>query len=204
MSQQQTNGFMVLHSNQLEGLRELAVEFIRNNPLPVLAPEVLLVQSNGMKHWLEMALAKDLGICAATQVELPSRKLWQIYRAVLGPHRVPAHMPLDKSPLVWRIMRRLPDLLDKPHFAPLKNYLGDHATNDRRAYQLAAQLADVLDGYQNYRSDWLKDWADGKDQLRTSSGIHSDSIAAVPLPASVVTKPEGRILRTRLLPQSLT
>ena len=69
MSQQQTTGFMVLHSNQLEGLRELAVEFIRNNPLPVLAPEVLLVQSNGMKHWLEMALAKDLGICAATQVE---------------------------------------------------------------------------------------------------------------------------------------
>jgi exodeoxyribonuclease V gamma subunit len=152
-------GFMVLHSNQLEGLRELAVEFIRNNPLPVLEPEVLLVQSNGMKHWLEMALAKDLGICAATQVELPSRKLWQIYRAVLGPHRVPAHMPLDKSPLVWRIMRRLPDLLDKPNFSPLKNYLGDHAHNDRRAYQLAAQLADVLDGYQNYRSDWLKDWA---------------------------------------------
>lgn len=182
MSKQPVNGFMVLHSNQLEGLRELAVEFIRNNPLPVLAPEVLLVQSNGMKHWLEMALAKDLGICAATQVELPSRKLWQIYRAVLGPHRVPAHMPLDKSPLVWRIMRRLPDLLDKPHFAPLKNYLGDHATNDRRAYQLAAQLADVLDGYQNYRSDWLKDWTDGKDQLRISSGIHSDSMSAVPLP----------------------
>ena len=175
-------GFMVLHSNQLEGLRELAVEFIRNNPLPVLEPEVLLVQSNGMKHWLEMALAKDLGICAATQIELPSRKLWQIYRAVLGPHRVPAHMPLDKSPLVWRIMRRLPDLLDKPNFSPLKNYLGDHAYNDRRAYQLAAQLADVLDGYQNYRSDWLKDWASGRDQLRKSSGIHSDSTSALPLP----------------------
>jgi len=183
-------GFMVLHSNQLEGLRELAVEFIHNNPLPVLAPEVLLVQSNGMKHWLEMALAKDLGICAATQVELPSRKLWQIYRAVLGPNMVPAHMPLDKSPLVWRIMRRLPDLLDKPNFAPLKNYLGDHATNDRRAYQLAAQLADVLDGYQNYRSDWLNDWASGKDQLRISSGIHSDSTSALPLPSTQSWQPE--------------
>lgn len=190
MSQQQANGFMVLHSNQLEGLRELAVDFIRNNPLPVLAPEVLLVQSNGMKHWLEMALAKDLGICAATQVELPSRKLWQIYRAVLGPHMVPSQMPVDKSPLVWRIMRRLPDLLDKPNFAPLKNYLGDHATNDRRAYQLAAQLADVLDGYQNYRSDWLKDWASGKDQLRSGSGIHSDSISAESLPATQSWQPE--------------
>jgi exodeoxyribonuclease V gamma subunit len=179
---------MVLHSNQLEGLRELAVQFIRNHPLPVLAPEVLLVQSNGMKHWLELALAKDLGICAATQVELPSAKLWQIYRAVLGPSNVPAHMPLDKSPLVWRIMRLLPNLLTQPNFAPLKNYLGqaeDQASPmNRRAYQLAAQLADVLDGYQNYRADWLEDWANGKDQLRTQAGM------ATPLPAAQSWQPE--------------
>jgi exodeoxyribonuclease V gamma subunit len=185
-------GFMVLHSNQLEGLRELAVQFIRNHPLPVLAPEVLLVQSNGMKHWLELALAKDLGICAATQVELPSAKLWQIYRAVLGPSQVPAHMPLDKSPLVWRIMRRLPDLLAQPSFAPLKNYLGQSETKgedqafpmNRRAYQLAAQLADVLDGYQNYRADWLEDWAQARDQLRTQTGM------ATPLPAAQSWQPE--------------
>ena len=188
MSSPHATGFMVLHSNQLEGLRELAVQFIRNHPLPVLAPEVLLVQSNGMKHWLELALAKDLGICAATQVELPSAKLWQIYRAVLGPDSVPAHMPLDKSPLVWRIMRRLPDLLAKPSFAPLKNYLGqaeaDASPMNRRAYQLAAQLADVLDGYQNYRADWLEDWANGKDTLRTQTGT------ATPLPSAQSWQPE--------------
>jgi exodeoxyribonuclease V gamma subunit len=188
MSSHHATGFMVLHSNQLEGLRELAVQFIRNHPLPVLAPEVLLVQSNGMKHWLELALAKDLGICAATQVELPSAKLWQIYRAVLGPSNVPAHMPLDKSPLVWRIMRLLPSLLAKPSFAPLKNYLGqaeDQASPmNRRAYQLAAQLADVLDGYQNYRADWLEDWANHKDTLRTQAGT------ATPLPTAQSWQPE--------------
>ena len=197
MSSPHATGFMVLHSNQLEGLRELAVQFIRNHPLPVLAPEVLLVQSNGMKHWLELALAKDLGICAATQIELPSAKLWQIYRAVLGPSHVPAHMPLDKSPLVWRIMRRLPDLLAQPSFAPLANYLGNEAPNsensgadrgkgaamNRRAYQLAAQLADVLDGYQNYRADWLEDWANGLDQLRTQT--HT----ATPLPTAQSWQP---------------
>lgn len=170
MSSTHATGFMVLHSNQLEGLRELMVQFIRNHPLPPLAPEVLLVQSNGMKHWVELALAKELGICAATQIELPSSKLWQIYRAVLGADQVPAHMPLDKSPLVWRIMRRLPELLKQEKFQPLANYLGDHALYDRRAYQLAAQLADVLDGYQNYRADWLEDWANGADQLRTPAG----------------------------------
>ncbi len=188
MSSPHATGFMVLHSNQLEGLRELAVQFIRNHPLPVLAPEVLLVQSNGMKHWLELALAKDLGICAATQVELPSAKLWQIYRAVLGPSHVPTHMPLDKSPLVWRIMRLLPMLLAKPSSAPLKNYLGqteaDASHMNRRAYQLAAQLADVLDGYQNYRADWLEDWANHKDALRTQAGM------ATPLPAAQCWQPE--------------
>lgn len=187
MSSPHTTGFMVLHSNQLEGLRELAVQFIRQHPLPVLAPEVLLVQSNGMKHWLELALAKDLGICAATQVELPSTKLWQIYRAVLGPDSVPAHMPLDKSPLVWRIMRRLPDLLKQPNFAPLNNYLGqaqgEASPMNRRAYQLAAQLADVLDGYQNYRADWLEDWAQTRDQLRTPTG------SATPLPPAQSWQP---------------
>ena len=182
MSSAHATGFMVLHSNQLEGLRALAVQFIQNNPLPVLAPEVLLVQSNGMKHWLELALAKDLGICAATQVALPSAKLWEIYRAVLGPDSVPAHMPLDKSPLVWRIMRRLPDVLAQPSFAPLKNYLGqpdgEATAMNRRAYQLAAQLADVLDGYQNYRADWLEDWGNGLDQLRTQNGFATSSPGA--------------------------
>jgi len=183
MSVPHPTGFMVLHSNQLEGLRDVMVQFIQNNPLPPLAPEVLLVQSNGMKHWLELALARDnaLGICAATHIELPSAQLWQMYRAVLGQDVVPAHMPLDKSPLVWRLMRRLPDLLTQPVFRPLAQYLEPSSHNapeeapqeapyGRRAYQLALQLADVLDGYQNYRADWLDDWAATRDRLNTAHG----------------------------------
>jgi exodeoxyribonuclease V gamma subunit len=78
--------------------------------------------------------------------------------------------------------------LAKPSFAPLKNYLGqaeDQASPmNRRAYQLAAQLADVLDGYQNYRADWLEDWANAQDQLRTQVGT------ATPLPAAQSWQPE--------------
>ena len=67
-------------------------------------------------------------------------------------------MPLDKAPLVWRILRRLPEWLKDPRFAPLAHYLGDD-TQGSRAFGLAQQLADVLDGYQNYRADWLERWA---------------------------------------------
>jgi len=159
---------MVVHGNRLEDLRDLVVDFVKHRPLPPLQPEVFLVQSNGMKHWLEMALADDsaLGICAATRMELPSAFLWQIYRSVLGAQAVPVHMPFDKSALVWRLLRLLPQVAKQEAvYQPLAHYLA--SDNDgRKLYQLAQQVADVLDGYQSYRADWLTDWAQGRDVLQ--------------------------------------
>ena len=170
-------GFMVLHGNRLEDLRDLLTRFLRQNPLGPLQPEVILVQSNGMKHWLEMALADDaaLGVCAATRMELPSSFLWQTYRQVLGPEAVPFHLPFDKTRLLWRLMRLLPVLAEaNPVYAPLRQYLqaGEEGAvpGGRRLYQLAQQVADVLDGYQSYRADWLDDWARGQDRLRGPLG----------------------------------
>ncbi|MBV8471328.1 MAG: exodeoxyribonuclease V subunit gamma [Burkholderiaceae bacterium] len=160
-------GFMVLHGNRLEDLSELLVAFVRAQPLPPLSPEILLVQSAGMKHWLEMALSADqaLGICAATRMELPSAFLWQVYRQVLGAQAVPVQMPFDKSQLVWRLLRLLPSLAaTNAIYAPLQAYLS-RVPDSRKLYQLALQLADVFDGYQSYRADWLRDWAAGRDVL---------------------------------------
>ena len=165
-------GFMVLHGNRLEDLRDLLVQFLRAQPLAPLAPEVLLVQSAGMKHWLEVSLADDtaLGIFAATRMELPSGFLWQVYRQVLGAEQVPTHMPFDKSSLVWRLMRLLPALIEqRPVYQPLQRYLSE-APDGRKLYQLALQLADVLDGYQSYRADWLAAWAQGRDVLSQPQG----------------------------------
>ena len=178
-------GFMVLHGNRLEDLRALLTQFLQGHPLLPLQAEVILVQSNGMKHWLEMALADDaaMGICAATRMELPSSFLWQTYRQVLGAQAVPHHMPFDKSHLQWRLMRLLPQrVASHPAYAPLRHYLHDVADGEpagRRLYQLTQQIADVLDGYQSYRSDWLEDWATGRDVLRTPSGT-------LPLPPTQV------------------
>jgi exodeoxyribonuclease V gamma subunit len=169
---------MVLHGNRLEDLRDLLTQFLRSQPLPPLVPEVILVHSNGMKHWLELALADDaaLGICAATRLALPSAALWQIYRTVLGGDAVPQAMPFDKANLLWRLVRLLPGLVaSNAVYAPLQRYLSDNS-DGRKLYQLALQIADVLDGYQNYRSDWLSDWAagaPGQDILRSHSGAAS-------------------------------
>jgi exodeoxyribonuclease V gamma subunit len=44
----------------------------------------VLVQSNGVAEWLKIALAEELGVCAATRVALPARFLWEAYRGMLG------------------------------------------------------------------------------------------------------------------------
>lgn len=165
---------MVFHGNRLEDLRDLTVGLFRHNPLPPLVPETLLVQSNGMKHWLEMALADDgaMGICAATHMELPSSFIWRMYRLVLGQDVVPVAMPFDKQALVWRLWRLLPEFAKTHQLEALLAYVKDDPLG-RQRYQLAQQVADVFDGYQSYRADWLSDWAQGQYVLQHQGERHA-------------------------------
>ncbi|WP_129141755.1 exodeoxyribonuclease V subunit gamma [Modicisalibacter coralii] len=166
-------GFMVIHGNRLEALRDLAVEWLRNHPLGPLEDEVILVQSNGISQWLKLALAADppagAGIAAAMDVTLPARYLWQAYRAVLGAEAVPPASPLDKPRLIWRLMRLIPELTDDETFAPLARFLADD-DDLRKRHQLAERLADLFDQYQVYRADWLTAWAAGRDELIDARG----------------------------------
>ncbi|RWU25694.1 exodeoxyribonuclease V subunit gamma [Pseudomonas alkylphenolica] len=170
-------GFMVVHGNRLDELRSLVVSWMRRYPLAPLENEIALVQSNGIAQWLKLALAEDpevddqggCGIAAAVEVQLPGSFMWQLYRRVLGRDEIPETSLLDKAPLTWRLMRLLPEVIDKPHFEPLQRFLTDD-TDLRKRYQLAERLADLFDQYQVYRADWLKDWAAGHHVLNTARG----------------------------------
>ena len=156
-------GFIAFHSNRCEDLAEVVIQWMRRHPLGPLEEEVILVQSNGMAEWVKMELARLGGVCAATRVELPSRFLWRTYRQVLGREAVPSDSPLDKVPMIWRLMQLLPKLMAEPDFAPVAGFL--RADEPDRMLQLASQLADLFDQYQNYRADWLDAWALGQDHL---------------------------------------
>ncbi|MEY4137973.1 MAG: hypothetical protein RLZZ371_155 [Pseudomonadota bacterium] len=165
-------GFIAFHGNRAEDLAQVMINWIRRHPLSPLEEEVILVQSNGMAEWVKMELARMGGVCAATRVELPSRFLWRSYRQVLGPDAVPRDSALDKMPMVWRLMQLLPALLAEPDFVPVAGFL--KADEPDRLLQLASQLADLFDQYQNYRADWLDAWAQRQDQLRLASGVLAD------------------------------
>ena len=163
---------MVIHGNRQEDLRDLLVAWLQRAPLQPLENEVMLVQSNGIAQWLKLALARPIdaggmGISAAVDMQLPGRFLWQAYRAVLGEADVPATSPFDKTRLVWRLLRLLPQHLNETAFAPLRTLLGE--THDwRRHHRLAMQVADLFDQYQVFRADWLEDWQHRNDVLRDS------------------------------------
>ena len=157
-------GFMVLHSHRLENLRDVVLAWVRAYPIGPMAQERVLVQSNGMAQWLKAAMAAEpdadvpgLGICAGVQTDFAARFFWQMYRVVLGADAVPKHSPFDKSSLRWRLLRLLPELVER--------YLHDDSDGQKH-WQLACQLADLYDQYQVYRGDWLMDWRAGHDQLR--------------------------------------
>ncbi len=159
----------------MEQLRAAVFGWLRSHPLDPLEAETILVQSNGVAEWLKIALAAELGVCAATRVALPARFLWEAYRGMLGRDKVPSRSPYDKGPLTWRLMRLLPGLLTAEVFLPLRHFLGDG--DPERRLQLAERLSDLFDQYQVYRADWLEDWSAGRDVLRGASG------QAMPLPA---------------------
>ncbi|MGR8942461.1 MAG: exodeoxyribonuclease V subunit gamma, partial [Gammaproteobacteria bacterium] len=164
------SGIAIIHSNQLEELRDVVEYWLRQHPLNPLEHEVLLMQSNGMGQWLKQNLAKNasLGIAAAIEMQLPSLFIWSVYRAVLGGH-IPQEQPLAKAPLTWRLYRLLPTLIDRDGFETLARFLAEDR-NSRKRHQLAEQLADLFDQYQVYRSDWLADWAKDNNVLRNAHG----------------------------------
>ncbi len=153
-------GFLAIHSNRMENLRDTVFSWLCSNLLPPLEQEVFLVQSNGVAEWLKVSMAEQLGVCSGVQVMLPARFLWQAYRQVLGSHAVARRSPYDRQALTWRLMQLLPGLLDQADFAPLATFLKDGSFE--RRLQLAQKLADLYDQYQVYRANWLAAWGAGE------------------------------------------
>ncbi|MGB7523090.1 MAG: exodeoxyribonuclease V subunit gamma, partial [Castellaniella sp.] len=174
-----TPGLMLVHGNRAEQLREVLVAWLRHSPLDPLENEYLLVHSNGIAQWLRLALAErdqGCGIAAALDFLLPSRFMWQAYRAVLGAGAVPEQSPLDKDPLAWRLMRLLPTLAGQTGFEPVARFLADDA-GVRKRHQLAYRLADLFDQYQVYRADWLDAWSRGRLVLPDALGREAEALS---------------------------
>ncbi len=161
-------GLLVLHGNRMEELRDLTLHCLNQWPLDALEEEILLVPSHGAGEWLKMSWAQCSGIFAAARVQLPARFQWQLYRQILAQEDLPNTAPLDRDVLLWRLMRRLPDLCADARFEVILGRL--QGADSGQWYPWAQHLADLYDQYQVYRMDWLELWAHGLTQITDANG----------------------------------
>lgn len=149
-------------SNRLEHLLEAWVRRIAEEPLPPFAREVVVVQSQGMRRWLTLELARRRGIAAGLWMPFPRDLARCLADATLegrllyegGAERGGGAEPFDREILLWRLYRLLGDAAaGGPLRVPAAYLAGDH--DGRKRFQLASRLATLFDDYQLFRADWL-------------------------------------------------
>lgn len=153
-------------SNRLEDLAVLLSAVLKSGERGVLEADSILVESQGMQHWLNMQLAKDAGVAMNLRFPMPSRFIWELARALLGKDKVPQQSSYRREVLAWRI----DELLASDAFlqlaqsaAPSRYWQAATEKPDHlKRFQLATELADVFEQYMLYRPEWVEQWELGR------------------------------------------
>jgi exodeoxyribonuclease V gamma subunit len=151
-------GLNIYTSNRLEALAERLAAVVARPLSSPFVREVIIVQSKGMERWLSLELASRVGIWANCEFPFPNRFTWGVFKTVL--ENVPDFDRLSPEVNAWRIVRALPDCLDKEGFETLRLYLGNTQLSLKKL-QLAERIADSFDTYAVYRPEQVLGWDRG-------------------------------------------
>ncbi|UOO91685.1 exodeoxyribonuclease V subunit gamma [Vitreoscilla stercoraria] len=150
---------LILHqSNRLENLAQSFASLLQNLPINgVFTPETIVIQSQGMKRYVNRFLALHNGIAANLDFNLPARFMWKTMQQSLG--QLPKVSPFSSTVLHWRLMQLFENPQFKQQNSPAAQYLSNYIDSRDEAYfDLAFILADIFDQYMVYRFDWTEAW----------------------------------------------
>ncbi|MFK5984297.1 MAG: exodeoxyribonuclease V subunit gamma, partial [Pseudomonadota bacterium] len=161
-------------SNRLENLVVLLDKVMQmGESANILEPEIILVQSKGMQHWLNLQLAEQRGISMNLAFSLPMQFFWSQIRLILDKNEVPEHSTYTREVLSWRIHSLLAseEIINNSLCSEATRYwlkqsspaaqadsIADTFSDHNKRFQLACQLADLFEQYQIFRPDWLLAW----------------------------------------------
>lgn len=133
----------------------------RKNSTDLFSPEYLVVQTSGMKRWLALECAKRNSIVAQVTAMMPRQFIMRLAFLMLNVREKSS--TLDREILPWALYRIIAEDLKNnvKELDELKGYLGGENV-EMKLFSLSDKIADVLDQYMLYRSDWLQQWASGK------------------------------------------
>lgn len=148
----------VYHSNRLEKLACKLARLIATDPAEPLEPERIVVPHPTMKRWLQLELARELGIAANIDFQLPAEFAWSILRDAVP--SLSKARGFDPGNLRWHLFELLPQFAGEAEGGEIRRFLADR--DERKKFELADKLAAVFDRCINFRDDWIRDWEQGK------------------------------------------
>jgi exodeoxyribonuclease V gamma subunit len=152
-------GLHLHRSNRLDVLAECLAEVLRTPLRSVLQPEIVAVQSVGMRRWLALRLSEELGVTMNCEFPFPATLAHSIFRGAFP--ELDDSAPFARDAVLWRTLSALPAILMADGAAPLRTYLEGENTA-LKAYQLSAQVAAVFDRYLLHRAETLMEWQLGE------------------------------------------
>ncbi|MGM0427487.1 MAG: exodeoxyribonuclease V subunit gamma [Thermodesulfobacteriota bacterium] len=158
-----SNPMRIFTGNRLEHLGHLLSEMLAFPLSSPLAPEIVIVQSQGMARWISMTLARDHGICANYWFPFPNAFFNWLFKS-LDPG-LPDISPFDPEKMTWRILKHLKTCVAMKEFESLKSYLGNEATQPAwglKGFQLSRRIADIFDQYLLFRPEMMLKWEQGE------------------------------------------
>lgn len=149
----------VYQSNHLSDLAALLASVYQHTAeYSAWTPTEVVVQSQGMRRYLNHYLAQEHGIAANLHFSLPAAYIWQLTHKVLPD--TPRLNPFQTDVLRWRLFSlfRSNDLQGAQLCLTAKALQSYLESSIQAPYHLAGKLADMFDQYLIYRNDWINNW----------------------------------------------
>ncbi|HIW05750.1 MAG TPA: exodeoxyribonuclease V subunit gamma, partial [Candidatus Ignatzschineria merdigallinarum] len=182
--------FHLYYSNHLDTLQYIAGYLTKVDPQKSpFDKEYFLVQNFGMARWMQIKLAKQLGILTQSEFLLPSKMLMNLLEMIFTEEereKQPIER-LSKDQLFWPLVQLIDGIItddmvtdiingdeandSEDLFLPIKNYLSQYEKDAASKKEnnpllgilhLAEELAAIFDKYIVYRSQWINAWTKGE------------------------------------------
>lgn len=151
----------VVVSNRTEALVEALCERLQH-PAERFAPtdrERIVVGGRGMAVWLNLEIARRLGVASAIEYLYPRNVVaWALSELLPAATR---DDPYRSERLLWAVLAKLPEHLEQPEFEGIARYLEGDVAGSKR-FQLCQRIAGTFDEYLTYRPELLERWTRAK------------------------------------------
>lgn len=150
--------FNIVKSNRMETLMAAMASSLREVPDNPMSPEWIGIQSRGMKQWICLKMARDLGVCANIRFLFPRQMVDHILTCFspLEDPREPV-ADLTEEQLFWSVMKQIYENRSRKELSPIEDYIRADETG-KKLYQLSLKIAKGFDDYQVYRPEMLCTW----------------------------------------------